>query len=222
MSLEGSDTFETAPTSILRPPGGGRGSSGSFRSPAEEYSVEPRAKKREMERGSSTDQDRKDVSYHISAVEGDSLDDSYYLIETNPQFPVGVDVPGNRFLDVNALASKLASLEVTRQGEGGAEGGAITSLPGASGLTPGGNSQGAESASSTEIMLGGGQAHMVPVHVEKKGTVVAWEFSSEPKGLAFGLSLQEDTAGSKEEQVSAVVGVSVGGREAGRLGKVRG
>lgn len=200
MSLEGSDTFETAPTSILRPPVGERGSSGSFRSPAEEYSVEPEVRRKESERGSSGDHD---VSYHISAVEGDSLDDSYYLIETNPQFPVGVDVPGNRFLDVNALASKLASLEVTQQGEGGAEGGVTTSLPGASGLTPGKTSQG---VTSTEIMLSGGQAHTVPVHVEKKGTVVAWEFSSEPKGLAFGLSLQEDMAGSKEEQVRMCCG----------------
>lgn len=197
MSLEGSDTFETAPTSILRPPaGGGQGSSGSFRSPAEEYSVEPEVKRRESERRSSGNQDRKDVSYHISAVEDDSLGESYYLIETDPQFPVGVDVPGNRFLDVNALASKLASLEVTRQGgEGECEGGVTTSLPAASGK----NSQG---WSSTEIMLSGGQAHSVPVYVEKKGTVVAWEFSSEPKGLAFGLSLQEDVAGSKAEQVS--------------------
>ena len=212
-SFEGLGNFETAPTSIFCPPSSskdeGGGSVGCNWSPAEEYSVDPEDKKRESARSSSRQSNRggggptEVVEYHIAAVEGDSLEDSYYLIDTKPQFPVGVDVPGNQFFDVNALASKLASLEVT-QGQvdrGGAE---FNSSPvhratGATAVTTR-----AENLATgfTEISLGGGEAHTVTVKVEKKGTTVSWEFLSEPKGLAFGLSFQEDdVAGAKSEQV---------------------
>ena len=42
-----------------------------------------------------------------------------YIIETNPEasFPVGLDTHGARHLDVNTLASKLASIEVARKSE---------------------------------------------------------------------------------------------------------
>ena len=46
-------------------------------------------------------------------------DDSYYIIETNPEasFPVGLDTHGAQHLDVDALASKLASIEFARKSE---------------------------------------------------------------------------------------------------------
>ena len=201
MSFAGSDTYETAASSLFPHRGDGPGSG------IEDYSVEPKAKEDEEEeerereeRGSVKEEEateaKKETSYRISAVEGDSLDESYYLIEASPQFPVGLDVPGNRFLDVNALASKLASLEVTREGTnagGGADGSAIF-------MPPRGNYE-RGAGSFTEILLKGGQAHRVPVEVDKKGTVVSWEFSSEPKGLAFGLSVVEDVPGARSEQV---------------------
>ena len=161
-------------------------------SPAGEYSVDPEAKKRESARSDSQQSGggaSEGVQYHIAAVEGDSLGESYYLVDTNPQFPVGVDVPGNQFFDVDALASKLASLEVRQQGAG-APGGEISD--------PTVSSKG--SAGFTEVALEGGGAHTVKVKVEKKGTAVSWEFMSEPKGLAFGLSF-EDLEGTKNEQV---------------------
>ena len=59
-----------------------------------------------------------DMSVRISTVEGETTDDSYYIIETNPEasFPVGLDTHGSH-LDVDALASKLASIEVARKSE---------------------------------------------------------------------------------------------------------
>ena len=210
MSFEGSGNFETVPTSILRPPsskGEARGSVGSLS--LGEYSVDPETKRRESVRSSSQQADHsegatEEVHYHIATVEGDSLDESYYLIDAHPQFPVGLDVPGNRFLDVNALASRLASLEVT-QGQRVEGRGAESPSPGATGgataAAPPSDSQGRKSSSFTEISLGGGEAHTVTVVVEKKGTAVAWEFMSEPKGLAFGLSYQEDVPGGRSQEV---------------------
>lgn len=217
-SFEGSvENLEPVPTGIFRPPSSSsKAEGGGFSwSPSEEYSVDPEAKKRESARSNSRQSSIRDgggvgtgeeIQYHIAAVVGDSLEDSYYLIDANPQFPVGVDVPGNRFLDVNALASKLASLEVTQQhrtGEGAVRGDSNASrVPG----VVGGGTQGGENLSEgatgfTQISLGGGSAHTVTVKVEKKGTAISWEFSSEPKGLAFGLSFEEDTEGAKNEQV---------------------
>ena len=59
------------------------------------------------------------MSIHISTIERETTDDSYYIIETNPEasFPVGLDTHGSQHLDVNALASKLASIEVARKSE---------------------------------------------------------------------------------------------------------
>ena len=166
-------------------------------SPLDEYSVDPEVRRRESARSSSRQSGVEGVQYHIAAVEGDSLEDSYYLIDTNPQFPVGVDVPGNKFFDVNALASKLASLEVRQEESPASSTGGHKSgpLPGAMG----GGGEGL--AGFTEVALEGGSAHTVKVKVEKKGTAIAWEFMSEPKGLAFGLSF-EDFEGAKSEQVS--------------------
>ena len=60
-----------------------------------------------------------DMSIHISTIEGETTDDSYYIIETNPEasFPVGLDTHGAQHLDVDALTSKLASIEVARKSE---------------------------------------------------------------------------------------------------------
>ena len=57
------------------------------------------------------------MSIHISTIEGETTDDSYYITETNPEasFPIGLDTHGTQHLDVNALASKLASIEVARK-----------------------------------------------------------------------------------------------------------
>ena len=203
-SFEGSGTFDSAPGNNIRPHSSAcrleAGETGRWSwSPLDEYSVDPAVRKRESERSSGPQSEVEAVQYHIAAVEGDSLGDSYYLIDTNPQFPVGVDVPGNKFLDVNALASKLASLEVRQQGNPATTGGDNSDpLQGATG----GREIPREGLTGfTEVALEGGSAHTVKVKVEKKGTAIAWEFMSEPKGLAFGLSF-EDFEGAKIEQVS--------------------
>ena len=203
-SFEGSGTFDSAPGNNIRPHSSAcrleAGETGRWSwSPLDEYSVDPAVRKRESERSSGPQSGVEAVQYHIAAVEGDSLGDSYYLIDTNPQFPVGVDVPGNKFLDVNALASKLASLEVRQQGNPATTGGDNSDpLQGATG----GKEIPREGLTGfTEVVLEGGSAHTVKVKVEKKGTAIAWEFMSEPKGLAFGLSF-EDFEGAKIEQVS--------------------
>ena len=208
-SLEGSGNFDSTPGNNLRPHSsasrletiGGETTGGHSWSPLDhdEYSVDPEVRKRENVRSSGRQSGVEEVTYHMTAVEGDSLEDSYYLIDTNPQFPVGVDVPGNKYLDVNALASKLASLEVRQHGGSGAPGGENSDpLQGATG---GGGISREGLTGFTEVALEGGSAHSVKVKVEKKGTAVAWEFMSEPKGLAFSLSFEE-VEGAKTEQVS--------------------
>ena len=205
--FEGLGNIKAASASAVQPPSSskveGGGSAGFTWSPAEEYSVDPEAKKRESARSGSLPSSRgggnDEVQYHIAAVEGDSFDDSYYLIDTNPQFPVGLDVPGNRLLDVNALASKLATLEVTQMQHHDGRGSDGCASPGAVGLEVTGVNTGGNGF--TEIALGGSKAHTVTVKVEQQGTAVAWEFSSEPKGLAFGLSFEDDIEGAQTEQV---------------------
>ena len=55
------------------------------------------------------------MSIRISTIEGETTDDSYYIIETNPEasFPVGLDTHGAQHLDIDALAS----IEVARKSE---------------------------------------------------------------------------------------------------------
>ena len=86
-----------------------------------DYSVDPEVKQREAVKEQLLLQDvGEDMSVRISTIEGETVDDSYYVIETNPEasFPVGLDTHGTQHLDVDALASKLASIEVTRKSEG--------------------------------------------------------------------------------------------------------
>lgn len=209
-SFEGVGNFDTAAANVLRPPSSFKADGGGRNwSPAEQYSVDPEDKKRESARSSSRQSSRAEVQYHIASVEGDTADESYYIIDANPQFPMGVDVPGNRFLDVNALASKLASLEVT-QGQGDTGGASSNSTLAPPGDVARGENQSENLTDFTEISLGGGAAHTVTVKVEKKGTAVAWEFLSEPKGLAFGLFFQEDVPDAKVEQVTPPLSPLVG------------
>ena len=210
-SFEGSGTFDSAaPGNNIRPHSSASrletGETGRWSwSPLDEYSVDPAVRKRESERSSGPQLGVEGVQYHIAAVE-DSLEDGYYLIDTNPQFPVGVDVPGNKLFDVNALASKLASLEVRQQGNPATAGGENSDpLQGATG----GREIPREGLTGfTEVALEGGSAHTVKVKVEKKGTAIAWEFMTEPKGLAFGL-LFEDFEGAKTEQVGHLSSLSL-------------
>ena len=85
-----------------------------------DYSVDPELKQREAVKEQLLLQDvGEDMSIQISTFEGETVDDSYYVIETNPEasFPVGLDTHGTQHLDVDALASKLASIEVARKNE---------------------------------------------------------------------------------------------------------
>ena len=86
-----------------------------------DYSVDPELKQREAVKEQLLLQDvGEDMSVRISTIEGTTTDDSYYIIETNPEasFPVGLDTHGTQHLDVDALASKLASIEVSRKSDG--------------------------------------------------------------------------------------------------------
>ena len=207
-SYEGSGNFDTAMANVLRPSSSSKADGGGRNwSPAEEYSVDPKDKKRESVRSSSQQSSRAEVQYHIASVEGDTADESYYIIDANPQFPMGVDIPGNRFLDVNALASKLASLEVAH-GQMDTGGPSSNSSLGPPGDVARGENQSENLTGFTEISLEGGAAHTVTVKVEKKGTAMAWEFLSEPKGLAFGLFFQEDVPDAKVEQVRSPLSLS--------------
>ena len=148
-----------------------------------------------------------DVTYRISAVEGSTEEDSYYLIETKPkgsEFPVGLDSPGSAQLDVNALASKLASLDPSNFESSQYSMRSLTSSVIAPRAGPGTTTNGSADADieNCEVMLGGGEAHQVGVEVTSVGTIVAWEFSTEPKGIAFGISYKEtEMPNSTKEEV---------------------
>ena len=112
--------------------------------------------------------------------------DSYVVIETQTSgsmFPLSLDSQQGR-LDVNALATKLASLEVADRDR-------EMSTPVGRSLTP-------LSSDFKEVGLEGGACHRVTITVETIGTVVGWEFSTEPKGLAFGITFCKD---DRQEEV---------------------
>jgi len=85
-----------------------------------DYLVDPQLKQREADRAQQSSGEQIDIpdgSVTISSVPGDDDGDGYYVIESDVQnsvFPVGLDSPGAPILDVDALASKLASLEMTQ------------------------------------------------------------------------------------------------------------
>ena len=59
-----------------------------------------------------------------------------------------------------------------------------------------------------EVMMQGGGVHSVPITIEKCGTAIAWEFSTEPKGLAFGIVYKPTSDSSKEDEVRLVCTIS--------------
>ncbi len=49
------------------------------------------------------------------------------------------------------------------------------------------------------------ELHNVPMTVVRIGTAIVWEFSTEPKGIAFGIWYKEKKYSQKEVEVSIVV-----------------
>ena len=68
----------------------------------------------------------------------------------------------------------------------------------------------------TEVMLEGGASHTVDVTIERHGTAIAWEFSTEPKGIAFGIGYRESKKTTREDEVSEQ-GVKREGEQSRRL-----
>lgn len=187
-----------------------------------EYSVDPMSMRREAGQGEESKARERlsgspfcsdgDTNYHISSVQGETIDECYYIIDTqtrpHPQetaFPVGLDDPGSVRLDVDALACKLASLQgshVTNTADSAAEGGS------------GGGGGGRESVGSgmvgcvdmTEVTLEGGAVHKVGVAIERHGMAIVWEFSTEPKGIAFGICYRETKNSTREDEVGIIWG----------------
>ena len=191
-SLDISTQFETAPSSI-NPVKFDTASLQSCNST--DYAVDPELKKMETQKSDAS------KNFHISSVDGETGDDGYYVIDARPKgsvFPVGLDSSSSSMqLDVNALATKLASLEVGQLEKQESSTASFTTSPTA------------EDTHYCEVMLGGGEAHKVTVVVEKLGTVVAWEFSTEPKGIAFGISYQQNDQQPREEVVSTCTSPSL-------------
>ena len=127
------------------------------------------------------------VSYSLEDYDGLTKDDSYVVIVTQnsgSMFPLGLDSNQGR-LDISALASKLASLEAADRERNLS--------------TPSGRSLSPPSSDFKEVALEGGASHKVTIAVDTIGTVVGWEFSSKPKGLAFGITFCRD---DRQEEVS--------------------
>ena len=162
-----------------------------------DYMVDPELKQREAAKLQLNGTEEIDTAHgcvRISTVEGDSVDDSYYVIESDPQnsaFPVGIDSPGAPRLDVDALASKLASLEVTN----------IIEKSHARRVSDGSTTGTAKSSEYREEVMEGGAVHIVPMTIQKIGTAIVWEFSTEPKGIAFGISYKEKKDSKREDEV---------------------
>lgn len=174
-----------------------------------EYSVDPELMRRETEQAKQDAQEQRplcivtDADFHITSIQGDeeAEEEGYCLIETQPQeasFPMGLDDAGTARLDVNALASKLATLEGAAGG-GGRETGPERDEEERRRLSTGSSKVGRSEA--TEVILEGGGVHTVQVTVEKHGTAVAWEFSTEPKGIAFGIGYKESKTSTREDEV---------------------
>ena len=168
-----------------------------------EYSVEPDIKQREMEekKPENSVYSISDTDFHIRSVRGETVDEDYCLIDTEPteptggSFPVGLDDPGSLRLDVSALASKLATLDDGEPQEDHEEGDTSKKR-----WSIGSGREGC--MENTEVMLDGGGMHKVAVSIRKYGTAISWEFSTEPKGIAFGIWYMETKESSKEEEVS--------------------
>ncbi len=163
-----------------------------------DYLVDPELKQREAEkihRQTGEEISTSDGSVRISSVEGEDDQDGYYVIESDPQngaFPVGLDSPGIPKLDVESLASKLASLEMS----------ATIEKSHARRVSDSSTSSGvARSTEYKEVMIEGGGVKNVSMSVAKIGTAIVWEFSTEPKGIAFGIWYKEKKDSEKEVEV---------------------
>ncbi len=166
-----------------------------------DYLVDPELKEREAKRmnQASEEIDISDGHVHITSVDGGDDPDGYYVIESDPQngaFPVGLDSPGTPKLDVDALASKLASLEMSATTEK-SHARRVSDSSTASSVT--------KSPDYHEVMIDGGGVKNVSVTVSKSGTAIVWEFSTEPKGIAFGIWYQENKESQKEVEVRLTV-----------------
>ncbi len=166
-----------------------------------DYLVDPELKQREAEKMKGEQIDTPDGNVHISSVEGGgSDDDGYYVIESDPQncvFPVGLDSPGTPKLNFDALASKLASLEVTNTIEKSHARRISDCSSSSSGV--------AKSSEYKEVVIDGGGVQNVPIAVVRIGTAIVWEFSTEPKGIAFGIWYKEKKDSQKEVEVNVVI-----------------
>ena len=107
----------------------------------------------------------------------------YVVIETQTSgsmFPLGLDSQQGR-LDVKALATKLEVADRDKE----------MSTPVGRSLTP-------LSSDFKEVGLEGEACLRVAITMETIGTVVGWEFSTEPKGLDFGITFCKD---DRQEEV---------------------
>ena len=52
-----------------------------------------------------------------------------------------------------------------------------------------------------EVMMVGGGVHSVPITIEKRGTAIAWEFNTKPKGVAFGIIYKPTSESLQEDEV---------------------
>ncbi len=180
----------------------------SFRSVSSmEYSVDPELRMREAEKlrkqqeAVATNGKANCDSFTVRAVQGMTMDEDYYLIEADEVGSTSESKESGNFvnpremlgsLDVGALASRLQKLESTPGSgqEGFNRQRSVSS-----------NGNGVDCGEMKIIEIEGGNAHVVKVPIDKAGTAVAWEFRTEPKGIAFGINYKE-TADSREDVVS--------------------
>ncbi len=60
----------------------------------------------------------------------------------------------------------------------------------------------ARSSEFKEVVIDGGGVQNVPMTVVRIGTAIVWKFSTEPKGIAFGIWYKEKKDSQKEVEVS--------------------
>ena len=125
------------------------------------------------------------VTYEMITTDATTIDpdNEYCIIDAFPKselFPVGLDSSDNTHLDVHALRAKLAKLEETDETE-------------RDGLTNGRRRSSLDSnlKEADDLEVEGGKVHNVTIKVATPRTVVSWQFSSQPKGIATGLKYQE-------------------------------
>lgn len=150
-----------------------------------EYSVEPLHARLDLD---------PTTTYTLTSTDNTTVDpdDEFCVIDTMPKgeaFPFG-----DSRLDVHALRNKLASLESST----------VNGLEEETGDYRKGSNQVSPTSSDiqevSDMEVEGGSVHSVLVLVETPRTVVSWQFSSQPKGIALGLKYQE-----REDEISMEV-----------------